>query len=118
MRSEGKVRVIVRSRKAPARVVDVSLPTFTPSGVFIGMARNRRVVYDHVLDDEHRRAIEAGRKLSSDLGIELEVIDAGRRNVLGRVLSSLGLGSNSPSLQVTSHGAVGQSPAQITATSR
>ena len=109
MKSEGKVRVIVRSKKVPARIVDVSTPAFTPSGVYLGAQKDRHVVYDTVLDDEHRRAIEEGRRLSFNLGLELEVVDAAK-GVMGRVLSALGRGTPHGPVVVVSSPSSGYKP--------
>jgi hypothetical protein len=44
-----------------------------------------------MLDEEYRRAIDEGQKLSRNLGLDLEVVDSAKNGVLGRILSSLGL---------------------------
>jgi hypothetical protein len=98
----GRVRIVVRSRKVPARTVDVIEPIYSTSGIPMGTRRNRLVVYDFVLDEEHNRAIQAGQKLACNLGLELEIIDAGKRSILGRVLSLLGRGrGGGPTLEIT-----------------
>ena len=100
MSTAGRVKVVVRSRKVPARTIRL------PSGPWptaIGLASQlggvsatalpeRAVVFESVLDDEHRRVIHEGQKLASDLGLELEVIDESQSGFLRRALSSLGVG--------------------------
>lgn len=101
MSPDGKVQVVVRSRRVPVRTVEVSAPVFSPTGVFVGTRRNRLVLYGSALDDTHRRAIEEGQKLSCNLGLDLEVVDASKSSLLRRILSSLGLGgSKLPTLMV------------------
>ena len=102
MSREGKIRVVVRSRKVPARTVDITEPVYSMSGIPMETRRNRLVVYDYVLDEEYNKAIQAGRKLACNLGLEFEVIDASRKGILGRVLSSLGRGGGrGPTFEVT-----------------
>jgi len=90
MKSDGKIRVIVRSRKVPSRTFDFSEPIYSPFGIPMGTRSNRLVVYDYVLDEEHRRAVEEGRRLACNLGLELEVIDRSKSGLFGRMFSSLG----------------------------
>jgi len=65
--SSGKVRVVVRSRQVPVRTVDFTEPVYSASGVLLWTKKNTRVLYDSVLDEEHKRAIEEGHKLSHKL---------------------------------------------------
>jgi len=90
MSLNSKVKVVVRSRKVPVRTVDFSLPSYSPSGVFIGLQTRRAVLYDTSLDATHRKAIEEGRRLSDTLGLQLEVVDASKSGLFARVLAMLG----------------------------
>jgi len=102
MIKDGKIRVIVRSRRVPSGTLDLTEPVYSTSGMLMGTRRNRLVTYDDVLDDAHKKAIEEGRRLSCDLGLDLEVVDAARRGILGRVRSSLGRGhGRGPTLEIT-----------------
>ncbi|HXY56764.1 MAG TPA: hypothetical protein VEH01_04030 [Nitrososphaerales archaeon] len=92
--TDGKIRVIVRSRKVAARTVDLTEPVYSASGMVMGSRRNRLVVYEDVLDGAHRKAIEEGEKLSSSLGIDLEIVDRSKSGFLRRVLSNLSGGSS------------------------
>lgn len=101
MSPDGKVKVVVRSRRVPVRTVDVRVPVFSTSGVFMGTRSNRLVLYGSALDDNHKRAIEEGQKLSCSLGLDLEVVDASKSGLFRRMLSLLGLGgSELPALTV------------------
>ena len=101
MSSSGKVRVVVRSRQVPVRTVDFTEPVYSASGVLLWTKKNTRVLYDTVLDEEHKRAIEEGHKLSHKLGLELEVVDASKGGIFRRLLSSLGIGRPGPTLEVS-----------------
>jgi len=102
MSSDGKIRVVVRSRKVPSRTVEISEPVYSTSGIPMWTRRNRLIVYDYVLDEEHNKAIQEGRRLACSLGLDLEVVDATRRGILGRVRSSLGRGhGRRPTLEIT-----------------
>lgn len=91
MKSDGKVKVVVKSRRVPAGTVDVSGSVFSPSGFLLGTRKDRMIRYDYVLDGEHQVAIEHAQKISDDLGLNLEIIDAGRHGVITRLFSSIGL---------------------------
>lgn len=101
MTPEGKVRVLVRSKKVPLRTFEVRRPLYSSSGVLLGSQTARGVVYGTSLDDSHAKAIEEGRKLSCNLGLELEVVDRSSMNPLRRVLSAVSRGSQGASLVLT-----------------
>jgi hypothetical protein len=101
MTGAGKVQVVVRSRRVPARVVDLSLPRASYAGIPVIAEKRRTIVYEDRLDQEHLRAIDDGRKLAGELGLALEVIDESRSSFFGRVLTSLGRRSSySPKLVI------------------
>lgn len=87
MSPEGKVQVLVRSRRVPIRTADFSQPMFSPSGVFIGTRNNRLVIYGSSLDQGQERAIQEGRRLSCKLDFDLEVVDRASRGFLSRMMS-------------------------------
>jgi len=102
MNQDGKVRVVVRSRRAPARLFEQSQTMYTPSGIPMGRMSNRSVLYDYVLDEDHLRTIEEARKLARSLCLDLEVVDSGKQGLFGRLLSSFGRrGANPPSVVVS-----------------
>jgi len=102
MSSEGKVRVVVRSRKVPADVVEFHQTVYSPSGIPMGTVRNRQVLYRYVLDEDHQRTIEEASELARRLCLELEVVDSGKQGLLGRLLSSLGRrGARNPTIVVS-----------------
>jgi hypothetical protein len=102
MSSDGKVRVLVKSRKVPARTVDLSETLYTPSGIPIGKRTNRLLLYDYVLDEDHRRTIQEAHELARRLCLDLEVVDSARQGVFRRLLSTLGhRGSSNPIIEVS-----------------
>lgn len=112
MISEGKVRVVVRSRKVPIGTIDFREPIYSGStaGLLVGARRNRLVLYGSVLDEQHRRAIEEGDRISRSLGLQLEIVDASKQGILRRLLSSLGRATpHGPTLVVAPFHSVGDS---------
>jgi len=95
MSSDGKVRVVVRSRKVPADVVEFYQKMYSPSGFPMGTRRSRQVLYRYVLDEDYQRTIEEASELARRLCLDLEVVDSGRQGFLGRLLSSFGRGGAS-----------------------
>ena len=89
---EGKVQVVVRSRRVPTGTLDFCEPIYSGSttGLLVGARRNRLVLYGSILDEQDRRAIEEGNRISRNLGLQLEVVDASKQGILRRLLSSLG----------------------------
>lgn len=101
MTPEGKVRVLVRSKKVPLRTFEVRRPVYSSSGVLLGSQTDHGVLYATSLDDSHAKAIEEGRKLSCNLGLELEVVDRSGLNPFRRVFSALSGGYRGPSVVLT-----------------
>lgn len=102
MSANGKVRVVVRARKEPIGTTLVSTPLFTSWGHLLGYRTDRITIYGPKLDGEQQRAVEEARRISSMLGLEIEVVHSGKWGFLGRVLSSLGFdGFGRPSIEVS-----------------
>jgi hypothetical protein len=100
--SEGKVRVVVRSKKVPAAVVPVVAREISFTGTWYPGRLGRSVVYGSRLDEEHQRAIEDGRRMADQLGLKLEIVDLSRVNALRRALAAIGSRfDQSPRLMVT-----------------
>lgn len=89
MSESGKVRVIVRSQRIPVRVFEFQQPVYSQSGIRLGSETKRKIIYDTELDAQYLAAIGEARKLSCNLGLELEVVDKGRSGLLGRFITSL-----------------------------
>jgi hypothetical protein len=102
MSPDGKVRVVVRSRRVPARLVELRETAYSQWGIPIGTRTDRRVVYDYVLDEDHQRTIEEARKFARSLCLDLEIVDSGRLGFFGRLLLSLGRrGAGNPTVVVS-----------------
>jgi hypothetical protein len=102
MSPDGKVRVVVRSRKVPADVVEFRQTMYSPSGIPMGTKTNRQVLYKYVLDDEYQRTIEEATRLARSLCLDLEVVDSAKQGLLGRLFSSLGgRGASAPAVVVS-----------------
>lgn len=91
MKAEGKVQVVVRSRKVPIGTGYHTAPFYSLSGVRVASRASRFVVYGTSLDGEQLRAIDEGQRLACNLGLELEVVDESRSGRLRRMLSYLGV---------------------------
>lgn len=103
MSSSGKVKVVVRSRRVPVRTVEFATHPIMPVGTYstpVGnlsssvLRRERVVVYESVLDEDQRRAVDEGHRLACNLGLELEVIDESKRSIFKRLWSSFGRSSS------------------------
>ena len=89
MSSNGKVQVLVRTRRVPIGTATLSTPVYSMSGVLLGSTTSRIVLYGTQLDESHRNAIRESHNLSRKLGLDLEVVDASKSGPLGRLLSLL-----------------------------
>ena len=116
MSPDGKVRVVVRSKRVPSGTVTLSETMFTLSGVPMGTRTNQLVLYDYVLDEDHQRTIREAQELARRLCLELEVIDSAKQGLFSRLLSSLGRrGSANPTVEVLTSSLTpsGRSPAMV-----
>ena len=87
MNSNGKVRVVIKTRQVPVGTAMVTNPMFAPSGVLLGYSTSRITVFDSSLNEAHRKAIKEGHTLSSRLGLDLEVVDASKYSPFRRLFS-------------------------------
>jgi len=88
MSASGKVRVVVRSRREPVGTAVFGHPIFTSHG-FFGAEPRRVILYRSRFEPHDERAIREGQRLSSDLGLDLEVVDLSRSNPFRRLASAL-----------------------------
>lgn len=89
--TNGKLRLVLRSRKVPVRIEDYQTNS-APSdslrawnGQLFG-TRRRVVVYDYVYDERQAQALKEVRELATKTGLVLEVTDLSRRSALRRIL--------------------------------
>jgi hypothetical protein len=103
MNADGKVRVVVRSRRVPVRSFSWQTPVYSASGVLQGSETRQGTVYESVLDAPHVRAIEEARRLSNSTGLELEIVDLGRQSLLKRLVGGVlerGVASSLPEIRM------------------
>jgi hypothetical protein len=91
LKPEGKVQVVVKSRRVPVGVVCRTEPVYSTTGVLLGSRPSSLVLFGTTLDEEYLRAIDEGQKLSRNLGLDLEIVDSAKNGLFRRILSSLGL---------------------------
>lgn len=89
----GRLRLVLRSRKVLARVEDfdsnsvLSNSLMAWNGQVFG-SRRRVMVYEYVFDERQTQALREARELSEKTGLTLEVTDLSRQSALKRVLRS------------------------------
>ncbi len=89
MSPDGKVRVVVRSRKVPARSFSWQVSSYTIHGIFEESQTRHGVTYERELEPPHLRAVEEAKRLSDSTGLELEVVDLGKQNFLQRLVGGV-----------------------------
>ncbi len=93
----GRIRIFVRSRRVCVESKIVSFPSFAGGlGSNLSYQPRRVAVYEDVLDQEQKEALENCLALARSLGVKLEVKDVGRSNIFGRLLNFV-LGTKVPS---------------------
>jgi hypothetical protein len=103
---KGRITVFVQSKRVYVDTRVLSLPSFAGSGLGSNLAYQTRrvVVYEDVLDQEQREALEDSEALARSLGVELEVKDIGKSSVFTRILNYIlraKVPSKTPSISVS-----------------
>lgn len=91
--SNGKLQIVVRSKKVLVRDERFDVPVMTQDGRVSFINRGTLKVYDYVFDEAQARALRESRELAKRSGLALEVTDLSRQSLLGRMLRPL-LGRN------------------------
>jgi hypothetical protein len=86
--SNGKLQIVVRSRKVLVRIEKFDVPVMTQDGRVRFFNKGTLKVYDYVFDDAQSRALRETRELASRSGLTLEVTDLTRQGLLTRMLRS------------------------------
>jgi hypothetical protein len=86
--SNGKLQIVVRSKKVLARVERFEVPLMTEDGRIRFINKGELKVYDYVFDEAQERALRETRELADRSGLALEVTDLTRQSLLQRVLRS------------------------------
>ncbi len=89
MSLEGTLRVVLTSRMVPVSTYAVERPTYSISGVRLGTQKMTRLVYQKSLDPSDQIVLDEARKLSSSLGLGLEVVDRTDQGMLRRFVAAL-----------------------------
>ena len=87
MSPTGEVKVFIRTRRVPVGRTTLRTPMYTLSGVYLGSTVSHAVLFATQLDESQAEAVRESRRLSSRLGLDLEVIDASKSGPLRRLLS-------------------------------
>jgi hypothetical protein len=82
--SERKIRVVINSRKIPTGVAFYDIPLAGPFGKMY-KATKQMTVYERVLDEDQKSMLEEAREFSCVIGVPLEVVDLGSKNLLSRI---------------------------------
>ena len=107
MSTAGKVRVVGRSKRVPVETAVFGRRVVTAHGVF-GAVPRHVILYNSRFDRRDEEAIQEGRRLSSDLGLDLEVVDLSRTSRFKRLaLAFLGDGSPTTIIHAPSLGMPG-----------
>lgn len=111
--TNGKLQLVIRSRKTLARIERFDVPFMTQDGRVRFINKGTLKVYDYLLDDGQAQVLRESQELARRSGMVLEVTDLTRQSPLKRMLKFL-LARNS-SLWSAPNLVVGLSPASTTA---
>ena len=84
--SNGRLRAVVRSSRVPVGLALFTMPAPSPPGSFMTTSV-RSVLYANVLDESQQRLLDDAKRLAQSSGLDLEVVDLGRQNLLRRAVS-------------------------------
>jgi hypothetical protein len=87
--SNGKLQIVVRSKKVLVRIERFDVPVMTQDGRVSFINRGTLKVYDYLFDEAQERALRETRELANKEGLALEVTDLTRRSLFRRVVGSL-----------------------------
>ena len=83
--TNGRLRLVVSSRKVLARVEDYDVSFRTSDGQ-LHVSKKKAMIYDYVLDEAQARTLSESRELAIREGLTLEVIDLSQQSAVGRML--------------------------------
>ena len=110
--SNGKLQLVVRSKKVLARTERFDVPVMMQDGRVSFINRGTLKVYDYLFDATQEKALREARDLACRSGMTLEVTDLTRQSPFRRIARLL-LGRNSP-LWSAPNLIVGLTPASTT----
>ena len=83
---KGKLQLVIKSQKV-SRFVEFEVPLMTPWGT-VGVEKKRAIVYDYLLDETQRIALNEARNLARERGLIFQVTDLSRQGSLRRTVAS------------------------------
>jgi hypothetical protein len=86
--SNQKIRVVVDSRRVATGVISYDVLLLGPFGRMYSVTK-QTTVYERVLDEDQSAMLSEARRFSSASGIDLEVIDLGKKNFVARFVWDL-----------------------------
>ena len=84
--TSGKLQLVIRSKRV-SRLVEFEVPLMTSLGK-VGVEKKRAIVYDYVLDEGQKQALNEARKFAVKQGLSLQVTDISRQSLLRRTVAS------------------------------
>ena len=85
----GKMTLFVRSKKVAVASKSVTIPAYVNAFAGSSKISKRITIYENVLDEEQKDAVENSAALAKSLGIELEVKDVARLRIFIRIISRI-----------------------------
>jgi len=88
--SESNIRVLVKSKRVPIITIDNTLQVL-PIGSFVLLTSSKRMIVAHenVLDAYQERVLESVRRFARNNGMQVEVKDVAKENILEQLLRRL-----------------------------
>ncbi len=87
--SRSKMTLFVRSKKVAVASKTVTIPVYVNALSGSNKVSKRITIYENVLDEEQKDALENSAALAKSLGIELEVRDVATFRIFTRIISSI-----------------------------
>jgi hypothetical protein len=81
----GKMQLVIKSEKV-RRFIEFEVPLMTSRGM-VGVEKKRAIVYDYVLDETQKLALNEARELARERGLALKVTDLSRQGFLRRIIA-------------------------------
>jgi len=81
--------LFVRSKKVAVASKSVTIPAYVNAFAGSNKISKRITIYENILDEEQKDAVENSAALAKNLGIELEVKDVARLRIFSRIIGSI-----------------------------
>ncbi|MDA4111735.1 MAG: hypothetical protein OK439_04300, partial [Thaumarchaeota archaeon] len=87
--SGSKMMLFIRSKKVAVASEIVSISVFISARANPTKVSRRITIYENVLDQEQKDAVENSASLAKSLGVELEIRDVAKLRILSRIINSI-----------------------------